>query len=421
MKLLLLACGWRSGPRGGAVGAGRGTRHAADERVRRTPGTAGHHARPAAHLPKSGDDAGRAGRRPAGGPGRAGRRAGRRRRRTRSADSPAAEAGPAQPVPGRPGRRGQRVDRAAGRPARAAPAPRGRSGRAAARPRRRCRRRSGRPPRAPTAGWRRTRACRSRMWAAYAGNLAPPCSAYVGKLSICTRVGTSAVPRRAISAMTSSVRPVPCSMQSMPAATSSATDCSPKQCAVTRAPSSCARAIAAAATSAGQQGVRSPASRSIQSPTSLTQPSPRAGLGLDLGDQVGRLDLGAVVADVALGAGDVPAGPDDARQVVAVVDPVGVDRVRRRRAAAARRRRGRRPPAPRGRLVDAAVRVQPDVAVRVDQARQHPAAVGDGLGAGDRLVAEQAVGRRPTGRAARRPAARRRAGAAASRAALSQA
>ena len=65
-------------------------------------------------------------------------------------------------------------------------------------------------------------------------------------------------------------------MQSMPAATSSATDCSPKQCAVTRTPSSWARVMAAAATSAGQQGVRSPASRSIQSPTIFTQPSPRA-------------------------------------------------------------------------------------------------------------------------------------------------
>ena len=59
--------------------------------------------------------------------------------------------------------------------------------------------------------------------------------------------------RAAISAMTSSVSPVPCSMQSTPAATSSATACSPKQCAVTRAPTSCAPAIASAATSAGQQ------------------------------------------------------------------------------------------------------------------------------------------------------------------------
>jgi len=48
------------------------------------------------------------------------------------------------------------------------------------------------------------------------------------------------------------------------------------------------------------------------------------GLLGDVGDQVLRLDLPRVVADVAAGAGDVPAGPDDLRQVLAVVDPAGV-------------------------------------------------------------------------------------------------
>src|SRR3546814_10892120 len=44
----------------------------------------------------------------------------------------------------------------------------------------------------------------------------------------------------------------------------------------------------------------------------------------DLGSKVGGLHLGCVVADVALCAGDVPAGADQPRQVLALVDPAGV-------------------------------------------------------------------------------------------------
>ncbi len=75
--------------------------------------------------------------------------------------------------------------------------------------------------------------------------------------------------------MVSSVSPVACSMQSMPASTRSRIESSPKQWAVTRAPLSWAAFIAWSSAQRGQQGLRSPASRSIQSPTSLTQPSPR--------------------------------------------------------------------------------------------------------------------------------------------------
>ncbi len=63
-------------------------------------------------------------------------------------------------------------------------------------------------------------------------------------------------------------------MQSMPASISSGSTVSPKQWAVTRAPCSWAVAIAAANASAGNDGARSPSSREIQSPTSLTHPSP---------------------------------------------------------------------------------------------------------------------------------------------------
>ena len=42
-------------------------------------------------------------------------------------------------------------------------------------------------------------------------------------------------------------------------------------------------------------------------------------------DEIFGLDLVGVVTDVALGAGDVAAGADDAGQVVTFVDPVRVD------------------------------------------------------------------------------------------------
>lgn len=90
-----------------------------------------------------------------------------------------------------------------------------------------------------------------------------------------TSVGTMATPRAAKSGIRSSVSPVACSTQSMPASTRSRRESSAKQWAVTRAPSTCASAMAASTASRGQHAVRSPTPRSIQSPTSFTQPSPR--------------------------------------------------------------------------------------------------------------------------------------------------
>ena len=87
-------------------------------------------------------------------------------------------------------------------------------------------------------------------------------------------VGTSRVPWATIASIRSSVSPVPCSMQSMPASISPGRTPWPKQCAVTFAPWACAASIAAANASAGNDGARSPSSREIQSPTSLIQPSP---------------------------------------------------------------------------------------------------------------------------------------------------
>ena len=87
-------------------------------------------------------------------------------------------------------------------------------------------------------------------------------------------VGTSATSLRASSPNWSGFSAVPCSRQSIPAAISPGRASSPNTCAVTRAPRSCAVLTASARTSSGQSGARSPFPRSIQSPTSLTQPSP---------------------------------------------------------------------------------------------------------------------------------------------------
>ena len=93
----------------------------------------------------------------------------------------------------------------------------------------------------------------------------------------------------------------------------------------------------------------------------------------DVADELVLLDLVGVVADVAAGAGDVPAGADDLRQVLALVDPVrvaGLPGVADEQRAAV---------AVGDRLLlrllarHAAVRSEPDVAVGVDEAREHPA------------------------------------------------
>ena len=304
MKLLLLACGWRSGPRGGAVGAGRGTRHAADERVRRTPGTAGHHARPCrpARL-KSGDDPAAQDDGPRMAPAPAGRRAGRRRRRPGRRTPPRpARAGRASPAPPRTPRPARRPP--GGRPAGAAPAPRGRSGRAAAPAGVGAGVASGHRPRGPTAGWRRRgragRACGRRT----PGNLAPPCSAYVGKLSICTRVGTSAVPRRGHRGD---------DVVGQAGAVLDAVDAGGDQLGhrlLAEAVRGHPRAELVRAGDRRGRDVGGPARREVagvavdpvadELDPAVAAARPAVSTSAD---QVGRLDLGAVVADVALGAG----------------------------------------------------------------------------------------------------------------------
>ncbi len=165
---------------------------------------------------------------------------------------------------------------------------------------------------------------------------------------------------------------------------------SPKQWAVTLAPCSWATRIASAKPRRGTTASRSPVSRSIQSPTSLTQPSPRCASWATYAASSARLDLVGVVADVALGPGDVPAGADQPRQVLALVDPGGVGR----RAAVAQQQRARVAVGDGlllgGLVVDGTVLVEPDVAVGVDQSRDDPP-LGHRLGAGLGLVGDQPV------------------------------
>ena len=192
--------------------------------------------------------------------------------------------------------------------------------------RRRCRRRARRRPRARPAGSRAGGRGGRPSWRRRPGTCRGPGSANVGNLSVCSTVGTSATPPATIASRWCSRRPVPCSMQSMPAASSPSRTSLPKQWAVTLAPSACAAAMAAANASAGNDGARSPASREIQSPTSLTQPSPARACSATVRGEVVGLDLVGVVADVAAGAGHVAPGPDQPRQVVALLHPPGVGR-----------------------------------------------------------------------------------------------
>ena len=187
----------------------------------------------------------------------------------------------------------------------------------------------------------------------------------------------------------SGVAPVACSRQSTPASSSASSASVANVCAVTRAPAACAPATAVASTSAGHRGVRSPSaprSRSIQSATSLTQPSPRAASSSTaVGRSAGRAELAAVVPQVALGQGQVPPGADQPGQVCALVHPARV----RRRARVAHQQDARVAVGERlqlgGRRVDRAVGGEPDVAVHVDEPGQHPA-VEDGGRLGGRTL-----------------------------------
>ena len=118
-----------------------------------------------------------------------------------------------------------------------------------------------------------------------------------------------------------------------------------------------------------------------------------------LGQRGGQIplafDFDGVATPVAFRAGQMPAGPDDARQVVVVVQDAGVGG---RSAVAQQQGTGVTFDLGLGdRLLDRglAVRPQADVAVRVDQSGNDPPTVPDGFGVGDRLAAQHPVGDPP--------------------------
>ena len=155
--------------------------------------------------------------------------------------------------------------------------PRRRCCRAGALPRRRCRRRAAPrprgPPRSSRAAARTGRSCGRRS----PGTCSPPASAYSGNLSSCIdgRHQRDAVRDHRVDQVRRD-SPVPCSMQSMPASIRSGST------AVAEAVRGDPGAVLVGDPDrlgerppAANDGARSPVSRLIQSPTSLTQPSPR--------------------------------------------------------------------------------------------------------------------------------------------------
>ena len=137
-------------------------------------------------------------------------------------------------------------------------------------------------------------------------------------------VGTSAVPRATISSTRSSERPVPCSMQSMPAADQAGQHARPE--AVGRH----LRALGVGGVDRRGERLGGEARRQVALvavdpvPHQLDPPVAGAGLLRGVRRQLVGLDLVGVVADVALGAADVATAADQPRQVVAVLDPAGV-------------------------------------------------------------------------------------------------
>lgn len=193
--------------------------------------------------------------------------------------------------------------------------------------------------------------------------------------------------------MVSSVRPVPCSMQSMPALIKPGSASSLKTCAVTRA-----LALSVCRVDGGFEHVIGPqrgkiADLTVDPVTDQLDPAVTAA-GL-LGYRCRQLgfvfELDREAGDVTLGSGQVPSGADDAGQVFVVVKAAGVGR----RAAVPQQQRA---DVTFGlglsdRLVefDVAVFPKPDMAVRVDQPGQDPAAVKDGVGSCHRFGANAAV------------------------------
>ena len=243
-----------------------------------------------------------------------------------------------------------------------------------------------------------------------------PASAMPPNVSMLIIVGTSAVPRRAISSIRSTAEPGAV-LDRVDAGPDQGRDADPRRsvCTAIRAPAACAAATAPARRGRrprSGRGRRRPG-RSSRRPASPSRCRPRACSVTSAAQLVGR-HLDPDVAQVPPRRRDVPAGAGQSRHVAGRRPARGTGTANRRRGSPAPRRPGRSRPArgPRPALpIGRAARRDADVAVRVDQSGQDEPAVGDGLA--PRPPGRTSPGRRPArGRGPRRRAAPRRARAA---------
>ena len=199
------------------------------------------------------------------------------------------------------------------------------------------------------------RACRSRMCRRTVGNLASPLSAIDGKVAMFTSVGTIATPP--LDGRRDRVR-------GKPAGVLDAVDAGRdqvRQAVLAEAVRGDPGALLVRGGHRRDEDVGRPAGRQVAGVAvdpvahQLDPAVAGPGLGADLLDQLLGLDLVRVVADVAAGAGDVPAGADDPRQVRLVVDPAGV----RGAAGVADQQRARRRGRPRACARDVASSTAP--------------------------------------------------------------
>ena len=220
-----------------------------------------------------------------------------------------------------------------------------------------------------------------------AGTCSAPASAYSGNFSSCITVGTRAVPPATIWSIRSGVRPVPCSMQSMPASRR------PRRTRVAEAVRGDLGAVLVGHPDRLGEGLGRERGGEValvaRDPVADQLDPAVAALRLlrDVRRELVGLDLVGVVADVALGPRDVPPRPDQPREVLALVDPRGVGG----RPAVADQQRPAVAVVDRlllGLLVaDRAVVVEAEVAVGVDEAGDDPP-LRRGLRAGLGLVGD---------------------------------
>ena len=147
----------------------------------------------------------------------------------------------------------------------------------------------------------------------------------------------------------------------------------------------------------GGRDIRGPQGRQVPHrsvdpvPDELDPPVAVACLVTHLLDELLRLHLGTQVPDVAQRPGDVPARTDQPRQLRGLLHPPGVGRRPRIPDQHGARRQVRLGLGPRGLRAHRPLRAEPDVAVGVHEAGDHPRVRRDRLGPGHGLIDKHTV------------------------------